>query len=177
MKKILAFACIFAVLALAGCKKSEEKSSAEPKPAATKKQQPGPGARRRQPAPPKPLELYNEKTLVVSVPMQDYPSLATSKIKVGKDEVNAILLKDLLAKYKIQGKNVILSGPARSVPITWEQAGTAGLYIYISPRNMIMIAAPKSMDNINFPNRVVRITASARPDGAARPADNKKPGK
>lgn len=170
---------MIAILNVSGCKKSEDKSSAESTPPAGKQQpvKPAPGGRKKQQAPPKPLELYNEKTLVVSVPMEDYPTLATGKIKIGKDDVNAILLKDLLAKYKIQGKNVILSGPARSVPITWEQAGSAGLYVYLSPRNIIMIAAPKSLDNVNFPNRLVRITASASAEGGAKPPESKKPGK
>jgi len=179
MKKILVFACIFAILSVAGCKKSEEKSSAQSTPPANKQQpvKPGPSARKRQNAPAKQLDLYNEKTLVVSVPLEDYPALTTGKIKVGKDDVNAIPLKDLLAKYKIQGRNVILGGHARSVPITWAQANSDGLYVYITPRNQIMIAAPKSLENISFPNRIVRITASASADAPAKPADNKKPGK
>ena len=179
MKKLLAFACIFAILSIAGCKKSEEKAATEPK-ASTQPQQPAkpkPGAKKRQAPPAKALEIYNEKTLVVSVPFADYASLATGKIKIGNANVSAILLKDLLAKYKIQGKNVIMGGPARAVPITWEQANTDGLYIYMTPRNIFMISAPKSLENINFPGRIVRITVSASADVAAKQTQNKKPPK
>jgi len=179
MKKLLAFACIFAILSIAGCKKSEEKAATEPK-ASTRPQQPAkpkPGAKKRQAPQAKALEIYNEETLVVSVPFADYASIATGKIKIGNANVSAILLKDLLAKYKIQGKNVIMGGPARAVPITWEQANTDGLYIYMTPRNAFMISAPKSLENINFPGRIVRITVSASADVAAKQTQNKKPPK
>src|SRR3989304_8525832 len=124
MRKILSYALIVTLLYAGGCKKAEKQETESLEAAkpttVTKKQH-----RKKKEAPQSAsFEIYNEKNSVASILPDQYTALMTAKIKVGDDEVKAILLKDLLAKYQLQGKNVILGGAAKSVTLTWAQATT-----------------------------------------------------
>jgi hypothetical protein len=113
-----------------------------------------------------PLEIYNEKVLVTSIPPD--PSFTATKIKIDNNEVDAVLLRDLLAKHKVQGKNVIVSGPARSITLTWEQATAEGVYLTVNPAKIISVySASPDFAKLGLPKRIVRITVSASPQLAA----------
>jgi hypothetical protein len=170
MKKYGKYLVIFLLLIVFGCKKSEEQKPAEnnPKPAVAAK-------KKRGPAPPVPLEIYQEDKLVTSVQPGDYPTVASAKITIGDKEMNAVPLKDLLAKYNLKGKTVVLSGPQRSVAVSWEQATAKDVYVVVGAHQTLQISAPKTI-NVNFPSRLIRIRTSDKPQAAALAAEKPKAG-
>lgn len=186
MKKLLAFALILSVLGLvAGCKKSEQ-------PAQTTPQAKAPEAKQAEPFKPHkknkkggekkggaaennaPLELYSESTLVSTVPVDQYKTLTTQKVHIKNKDFQAILLKDLLKKYKMQGKNVILTGNENSMTLTWEQANADNLYVFVTPKNALKIYSTKGGTEEGFPKKIVKITTSATAE-AAKTAPAKQP--
>src|SRR5262245_45741704 len=126
MKKLFAFAMVFFVLTLGARKKAEEQKNSAKHPQAKPTKGLKPRGKKKkqqeQPPPPPAIEIYNEANLVKSIPQSDYDTMATSKVKVNQRELKAVLLKDLLTKYNVKGKNVILSGEEVSTALTWDQA-------------------------------------------------------
>lgn len=169
MRRFLAFAAIFSVLILGACKKAEEKKEAAGgKPGVQKSDENfRPKPRNRKPeaktptAPPTSLKIFNDKNLVTDIDPNQYPSLATAKIKIGPKQHAAILLKDLLAKYKVvKGKNVILEGQEVSTPLTWDQAMGKDVYVYITPKKFLKVYSV-TLVNKKFPKRVEKITVTS----------------
>jgi hypothetical protein len=178
MKKLLAYAVIFSVLAFGACKKAEEKKEAASQP---QQQQAKPtdafkpqGKKNRkkptQTAAPTALVIYNESNVVTSIPQSQYDTMATAKLKVNNKEVKAVLMKDLLSKYSVKGKNVILGGEETKTALTWDQANAADLYVYVTPKKVVKVySASKTMADMKFPKRLQSITVSATVE-AAKPA-------
>jgi hypothetical protein len=166
MKKYIVYLSVLLFFFAVGCKKSEEQKSADD--TATKTgQTAGRPKRKHGPAAIAALQIYHDETLVKSVEPSEYPALATTKMKVGDKDVKGLPLKDLLAKYELKGKNVIIGGPQRSATITWQQANSNDIYVYLGPKqNTLQISAPKTM-NLNLPNRLVRLTVSDQAQTAA----------
>src|SRR5574342_100616 len=101
MKKILACAVILC-FTLVACKKSEEKKSEAPTAQPGQKQgEFKPQGQKKKQHEPSSLKIFNEQTLVSEVPQAQYGTIATSKVKIGNKQVQAVLLKDLLTKYNI----------------------------------------------------------------------------
>jgi hypothetical protein len=181
MKKFLAYAMIFSVLLLGACKKAEEKKEAagqqqaKPgegfKPQAKKKKK----AEEKAPAPAA-LTIYNETNLVTSIPQSEYDVMATSQMKINNKEVKAVLVKDLLSKYNVKGKNVILSGEEVTTALTWDQANSNDLYVYVTPKKAVRVySASKPLADMKFPKRLQKITVSATAEAAKPPAGKPKP--
>lgn len=191
MKKILAFALIFAVVGLiAGCKKTEQPAQTTPQT-----QQPPQPKQAEQPFKPhkkgnkkngggekkggerkEALELYNENTLVTTIPGDQYKTLTSaSKVHVKNKDFQAILLKDLLKKYKMQGKNVILTGNENTAALTWEQANSNNIYVYLTPKAGLKLYATGGSTEAGLPKKVLRITTSATTEAAKAPAPAKQP--
>jgi len=172
MKKFGTYLIIFVILIVFGCKKSEEQKGSEGnnpnKPVAAQK-------KKHPPAPLPSLEIYQEDKLVSTVPPADYPTVAASKITVGDKEFNGIALKDLLAKYNLKGKTVVIGGPQRSVAVKWDQATAKDVYVVIGPHQFLQMSAPKTM-NITFPARVIKIRASDKTEEAALATEKQKTG-
>ncbi|HSP06167.1 MAG TPA: hypothetical protein VLR94_03275 [Acidobacteriota bacterium] len=179
MKKLFVFAIIAVLFGLSACKKKEEQPATQQpsaqqgefKPAQKKKKD---GV---QPVV-APLKIYQEQQLVKSVAPAEYTTLTTTKVKVGPKQMDAITLKELLAKNNLKsGKYVTLGGETMSAQITWEQANSADLYIYRTPKNFLKIQAGKSLADIKFPKRLESITVSASQVAAkapqTKPATNK----
>jgi hypothetical protein len=171
MKKQAKYLVIFLILIAFGCKKSEEQKPQETanKPAASA------AKKKRGMVAPVPLEIYQEDKLVTSIQPSDYAVVASSKIKIGDKEIAGLPLKDLLAKYNLKGKSVVLSGPQRSVAMSWQQATAKDVYVILGPHQFLQISAPKSM-NISFPARLIKIRASEQPEAAALARENQKSG-
>ena len=173
MKKFLACALIIAVFGLFSCKKSEDKAATQPGQAA-------PGAkpdegfqkknkkdRKNQTQARTGIDLYNETNLVQSVEPESYATLANQKVKVKEKQMNAILLKDLLKKYNLQGKNVILSGPDNSSTLTWDQANQPNIYVFFTKGGAKVMSTASPAPEL--PRKLVKITVSATAT-AATPA-------
>jgi len=169
MRKILACAVIVC-FAFVACKKAEEK-----KPESTTAQQGEKQGGEFKPQPPKKrqprqavsLKIFNEQTLVSDIPQAQYGTIATSKVKIGNKQVQAVLLKDLLTKYNIKGKNVVLAGQTISTPLTWEQATGTDVYVYVTPKKFMKVyTTSKNLSTVKFPKRLEKITvteSSAKP--------------
>ncbi len=180
MKKLCAYAVIFFVLTLGACKKAEEKkepavqSQAKPteafKPQPRKKKKGG----EKTPAPAA-LMIYNENNLVTSIPQAQYDAMATAKIKINNKEMKAVLVKDLLSKYSVKGKNVILAGEETSTALTWDQANAGDLYVYVNPKNVVKVYSAKTFADMKFPRRLEKITVSATVEAAKPSAAKPKP--
>lgn len=162
MKKILACAVIVCFTFVA-CKKSEEKkpetTTAQPgqKQGEFKPQ----GQKKRQQREVSSLKIFNEQTLVSEVPQAQYGTIATSKVKIGNKQVQAVLLKDLLTKYNIKGKNVVLAGATVKTPLTWEQATGTDVYVYVTPKKFMKVyTTSKNLSNTKFPKRLEKITVT-----------------
>lgn len=178
MKKFFAFAIIIALFGLNACKKKEEQaqqpSAQQPaapefKPAEKKKK----NGKGEKPAP-SALKIFQDTTLVKTVPQNEYAVMAPNKIKVGAKQLNGISLKELLAKNNIKnGKSVTLAGQTVSAQLTWEQANSSDLVIFMTPKKVLKIQAGKSLAGVKFPKRLDSITVSAT-DVAAK-APEKKP--
>lgn len=181
MKKIFVYAVIFSVLSFGACKKAEEKkdtagtSSQKAKPTETFKPQ---GKKNRKNAgqsvpAPAALMIYNEANLVTTIPQSQYDAMATAKLKINNKEVKAVLVKDLLSKYSVKGKNVILSGEETNTALTWDQANANDLYVYITPKKVVKVySTSKTLADMKFPKRLLKITVSATVE-AAKPANAK----
>jgi hypothetical protein len=172
--------CIFILLLLIafGCKKSDnqkQSASGETKPKAAAHEGRKHRDRERGSTTALALEIYQEDKLVTSLQPSEYASVANTKVKVGDKEVSGMPLKDLLAKYDLKGKSVLLSGPQRSVAVSWEQATSKDVYVVVGPHQFLQISAPKTM-NVNFPARLVKIRASDKPE-ATLAKENQKSGK
>ncbi|HSE40894.1 MAG TPA: hypothetical protein VLH08_09030 [Acidobacteriota bacterium] len=171
MKKLLACAVLISFVFAAACKKAEEKKADSGststqqkkqgdqfKPQAPKKKQPRQAAS---------LKIFNEQTLVSDIPQAQYATLTTSKVKIGNKQVQAVLLKDLLGKYNIKGKNVVLAGQTVSTPLTWEQATGSDVYVYMTPKKFMKVhTTSKNLSSMKFPKRLEKITvteSSAKP--------------
>jgi len=190
MKKLLACALMISLLGLFACKKSDQSQNQQQaqapeksenfKPQKKKKnQQPdadenGGGGKQAVPAT---LQVYKEKDLVKSIPQTDFASLTTTKIKAGNKDVQAISMKDFLAKYGVKGKNVVLTGESRSTPITWEQATNGDLYLTLTPKGRLKLySANKNVAGQKLPKRIDSITVSDSATPAApAPATQSKP--
>jgi hypothetical protein len=167
MRKILACAVIVCFTIVA-CKKSEEK---KPETAQQSQKQGGEfkpqGQKKRQPRIASSLKIFNEQTLVSDIPQAQYGTIATSKVKIGNKQMQAVLLKDLLTKYNIKGKNVVLAGQAVATPLTWEQATGSEVYVYVTPKKFMKVyTTSKNLGNVKFPKRLEKITvteSSAKP--------------
>ena len=180
MKKFLALAIIVTLFGLSACKKEEPKpTTAKPgqpaakqgefKPKEKKKKNGGKGEKVVES-----LAIYQDNNLVTTVPQSQYPTMTTTKIKLGGKELNAISLKELLAKNNIKtGKSVVLSGEVMSANLTWEQANASDLYVYMTPKKILKIQANKALAGVKFPKRLEKITVSASDVAAAKPATTK----
>lgn len=167
MRRLFIVALTLSLFVIAACKKAEEKQQADAgKPGVAKSDQTfRPQARKRQPQaqvqlPPASLKIFNESNLVTDIPPAQYSSLATSKIKIGAKQHSAILLKDLLAKYNVKGKSVIVEGEEVSTPLTWEQATGQDVYMYVTPKKFLKVFSA-SLTNKKFPKRVDKITVKS----------------
>ncbi len=168
MRKILACAVIVC-FAFVACKKAEEKKAESTTAQPAQKQggefKPQP-PRKRQPQAVS-LKIFNEQTLVSDIPQAQYGTIATSKVKIGNKQVQAVLLKDLLTKYNIKGKNVVLAGQTISTPLTWEQATGTDVYVYLTPKKFMKVyTTSKNLSTVKFPKRLEKITvteSSAKP--------------
>jgi hypothetical protein len=172
MKKFLACMVLVCFTFVAGCKKAEEKKadsgSTPSKPQQKQGDQFKPQApRKKQHKQAASLKIFNEQTLVSDIPQAQYATLTTSKVKIGNKQVQAVLLKDLLTKYNIKGKNVVLTGQTVSTPLTWEQATGTDLYVYITPKKFMKVhTTSKNLSTVKFPKRLEKITvteSSAKP--------------
>jgi hypothetical protein len=173
MKKLLACAVLISFVFAAACKKAEEKKADSGSTTGTQTQKkPGdqfkPQApRKKQPKQAASLKIFNEQTLVSDIPQAQYTTLTTSKVKIGNKQVQAVLLKDLLGKYNIKGKNVVLAGQTVSTPLTWEQATGTDVYVYMTPKKFMKIhTTSKNLSSVKFPKRLEKITvteSSAKP--------------
>jgi hypothetical protein len=181
MKKLISYAVIFSVLAFGACKKAEEKkeSASETKQQAkpTEAFKPQAKKNRKKPAEKAPaptaLMLYNESNLVTSIPQAQYATMTTATIKVNNKEMKAVLVKDLLSKYNLKGKNVILGGDETKTALTWEQANSNDLYVFVNPKKIAKVySTSKTMADMKFPKRLQSITVSATVE-AAKPATAK----
>ena len=179
MKKLFAFALVFFVLTLGACKKAEEKKERvriNLKP--NRRKVLSRKVRRKNRNNLRLLRLSRFTTRRISLNRfrnSDYDTMATAKVKVNQRELKAILVKDLLTKYNVKGKNVILSGDEVSTALTWDQANSSGLYIYVTPKKIVKIyAASKPLKDMKFPKRLTKITVSATTE-AAKPATKPKP--
>jgi hypothetical protein len=182
MKKSIAYALIFFVLALGACKKAEEKKDAAGQPQQSKPTEAfKPQAKKKKKAEekvqaPAALMIYNESNLVTSIPQSQYDAMATAKIKVNDKEMKAVLVKDLLSKYSVKGKNVILGGEEVSAALTWDQANSNDLYIYVTPKNVVKVySASKALADMKLPKRLQKITVSATVEAAKPAAAKPKP--
>jgi len=178
MKKLFVYAVIFSVLSFGACKKAEEKKDTATSPKTAKPTEtfkPQGKKNRRNPAQsvavPAALMIYNEANLVTSIPQSQYDTMATAKLKINNKEVRAVLVKDLLSKYSVKGKNVILAGEETTTALTWDQANANDLYVYITPKKVVKVYST-SMADMKFPKRLQKITVSATVE-AAKP--NAKP--
>lgn len=169
MRKHTKYLVIFLLLIAFGCKKSEEQ---KPQDTTTK---PAAATAKKKRGAPLPLEIYQEDKLVISLPPTAYTSVVSTKLKIGDKEFNGIALKDLLTKYNLKGKSVVLSGPLRSVAVSWQQATSKDVYVVIGQHQNLQISAPKSM-NISFPARLIRIRASEASENVALSKENQKSG-
>ena len=176
MRKILACAVLISFAFVAGCKKAEEKKADSGSPAAApqaqQKQKQGdqfkPQApRKKQQRQAMSLKIFNEQTLVSDIPQAQYGTLTTSKVKIGNKQVQAVLLKDLLTKYNIKGKNVVLAGQTVSTPLTWEQATGTDVYVYMTPKKFMKVhTTSKNLSTVKFPKRLEKITVT---ENSAKP--------
>jgi hypothetical protein len=178
MKKLFVYAVIFSVLSFGACKKAEEKKDTATSPKTAKPTEtfkPQGKKNRRNPAQsvpvPAALMIYNEANLVTSIPQSQYDTMTTAKLKINNKEVRAVLVKDLLSKYSVKGKNVILAGEETTTALTWDQANANDLYVYITPKKVVKVYST-SMADMKFPKRLQKITVSATVE-AAKP--NAKP--
>jgi hypothetical protein len=171
MKKFLACMVLVCFAFVAGCKKAEEKKADSGTPPSKPQQKQGdfkPQApRKKQPKQAASLKIFNEQTLVSDIPQAQYATLTTSKVKIGNKQVQAVLLKDLLTKYNIKGKNVVLTGQTVSTPLTWEQATGTDVYVYMTPKKFMKVhTTSKNLSTVKFPKRLEKITvteSSAKP--------------
>ena len=182
MKKFLALAIILSVVTLSACKKDEKKPATEQPAAQSKQPEFKPKEKKGKKEGGKnekvvtSLQIYQEDTLVTTVPQAQYPTMTTTKIKMGGKQLNAIPLKELLAKNNIKsGKSVLLAGEQTTAKLTWEQANAADLYVYMTPKKFLKVQPNKGLIGVKFPKRLDKITVSASDVAAAKPADNKKP--
>jgi|GEM_PF-4478556 len=166
MKRFLCFALILVACTFAACKKSEEPSDqAKQQPQngemkaseAAKKNKPkkGPG--------PASLQIYQEDKLVVTVPPNEYAGMTTTNVKVDGKEYKAILLTELLKKYNVTAKTVMLKGPAKETAITWEQVTASPIYIYVFKNRLQLYNDSKDLETVKLPTVLVRITAAEKP--------------
>jgi hypothetical protein len=178
MKKLLAFALILSVLGLvAGCKKTEQP------PAQTPQAQTTPQPKQAEPFKPhkknkkgernagkkETLELYNESTLVTTIPGDQYKALTDQKVRINNKDLQAILLRDLLKKYKMQGKNVILTGVGTSATLTWEQANADNLFVYLTPKSGLKLYSSAGATESGLPKKLIKITTSATTEASKTP--------
>lgn len=167
MRRFFIVALTLSLFVIVACKKAEEKQQADAgKPGVAKSDQTfRPQPRKRNPQqqaklPPASLKIFNESDLVTDIQPAQYPSLATSKIKIGTKQHSAILLKDLLSKYNVKGKSVIVAGEEVSTPLTWEQATGQDVYMYVTPKKFLKVFSA-SLSNKKFPKRVDKITVKS----------------
>jgi len=165
MRRLFIVVLTLTLFTVVSCKKTEEQKQADAgKPGVAKSDQafrPQPRKRNQQPQlPPASLKIFNEDNLVTDIPPAQYPALATQKIKVGPKQHSAILLKDLLSKYNVKGKSVILAGEEISTDLTWEQATGQDVYVYVTPKRFLKVFSA-SLTNKKFPKRVEKITVKS----------------
>ena len=166
MSKWLTLFLIFAFVVTIACNKSEEQkapesTSAQPAPPEA---QPKPQPKKEAP-PAYPLEIYKEKELVSSIPVDQFNDLFSANVTIQEKKYKGIAVRDLLQKYKLKGDYVILSGPYHSVSLAWNKANADGLYIvaYKTGLLQILTSTPDNFPVSDFPGRVIKITASASP--------------
>lgn len=179
MKKFLAFALILSLLAVFACKKSEQQTQ-QPTPAKPQetfkpqKGKKGNKAKQAQTPAPDSLEVYNEKNLVKAIPVAEFPTLTTTKIKVNNKDTDAVSLKDFLAKYNVKGKNVVVMGDGKTTNLTWEQATASDMYLILTKSKRLKVYTDsKEMADIKMPKRLDKITVSATVEAAANPKEGK----
>lgn len=164
MSKWLTFFLIFALVATFACSKSEEQKASESASAqpAPPEAQPKPQPKKEVPAA-SPLEIYNEKELVTSIPIDQFKNLFSENVTIKDKKYKGIAVRDLLQKYKLKGDYLILSGPYHSVSLVWDKANADGLYIvaYKTGALQVLTSAPDNFPVSDFPGRVIKITASA----------------
>lgn len=165
MKKTISILLLFALVAFAACKKSEEQKAAEGTKGQKQVQPAGGNFKPQQPKPAvlndKPLQVFNGSNLVATVQPAEYPAVTNTKINMGRKELNAILLKDFLAKYNLKGQKVVVSGEVIALPLTWDQATKNDIYIYITPKKYLKLyTTSKALDKLKLPKRVQKITVS-----------------
>lgn len=168
MKKLLALALILGLFGIISCKKKEEQQSQQQSGQQASggdfkapKKKNGPKAKGQKPAP-STLKVYQEQQLVKTVNQGEYSTMATSKIKIGARQMNAITVKELISRMNLKpGKTVTLAGQSMSAQLTWEQANAPDLYVYVTPKQFLKIQPGKSVASVKFPKRLDAITVSA----------------
>jgi type III secretory pathway component EscV len=180
MKKILALALILVFFGVVACKKKDEQQDQQTAQQAgktgefkPKQKKNGPKGDKQQQAVPTSLKIYQDADLVKTVQQGEYPAIATTKVKVGPKDMNGITLKELLAKNNVKpGKSVTLKGQTMSAQLTWQQATSSDLYVYVTPKKFLKIQGGKSLNDVKFPKRLESITVNAN-EVAAKPPESK----
>ena len=170
MKKIFSILVLLTLIGFVACKKGEEQKPAEgvQAPQAQKQVQPSdtfkPRAKKdKTPAAAKnpPLQIFNGANLVATIQPAEYPAVAKAKITVGRKQVSAVLLRDLLNQYKLTGKKVDVSGDIVSASFTWDQITGNDVYVFVTPKKFLKVYAPApALNKIKLPKRVEKITVS-----------------
>ena len=177
MKKFLAFALILGLFGVVACKKKEDQSAQQSQqPAKPGDFQPAQKKKKNGNQKPAatPLKIYQDTQLVKTLQPTEYPTLATTKIKVGKKDVDAITLKELLARNNIKaGKSVTLGGELIKAQLTWQQANSNDIYVYVTPKKFLKLQAGKSLTGVDLPKRLESITVNVTEVAAKAP--EKKP--
>lgn len=174
MKKLLALALILGLFGIISCKKKEESQQPSAQTGEIKPQKKKNGHKGQKPAP-STLKVYQDQQLVKTVNQGEYGTMATTKIKIGPRQMNAITVKELLTRMNVKpGKTVTLAGQTMSAQLTWEQATASDLYVYVTPKQFLKIQPGKSVASVKFPKRLDVITVSAT-EVAGKTPDKKPP--
>ena len=164
MKKLLCMVLVLAVCSFIGCKKADEKGTAQGKQQANNKQvQKQKRQKRGKPVRTNTLQIFQEEKMIVEIPREEFSTLATTPIQVKGKEEKAILLSDLLSKHNVTGKNVVLRGPNRISSITWEEATTNQIYIYPVKNRLQVFHESKALEDSQIPAVLVRIDVADKP--------------
>jgi hypothetical protein len=178
MTKWLSCFLVLALFVAVGCKKEEDQKSSgasnDMQMSQETKAQPAKETAKVEPkksAVVSPLEIYNEKDLVTTIPVDQFKDVFTAKLTIGGKKMSGILARDLLQKYKVKGAYVIFSGPFRGVSLRWTEATADGLYVAAYQNNVMQLVTdtPDKFPVKDFPGRLVKITASAAPAPAKAP--------
>jgi hypothetical protein len=172
MRRFFFLIFILAIFTFAACKKSEENSDQKSQQAQSDEAKtPGNGQKKgnKKGGGAAGLEIFQEDKLVATVPHDQYANLATADVTVEGKNYKGILLSDLLKKYNVTGKTITLQGPAKQSSITWDQATSNPIYVYLVKNRLQLYTDSKNLEDVKLPQVVIKITAAEQP--AAAPAE------